>query len=83
MPWLDWQFWAVTAAAVWGLWVLVRQVLPRERSTGPACGSCATGAAACSPRNTGASPGERPKLVVLDASPVTEEEGTGPQPRPF
>ncbi len=43
-PWADWQFWAVTAAAVWGGWTLARQFLPRRDRN--ACGACAAGSAA-------------------------------------
>lgn len=46
MPYTDWQFWAVTAAMLWGAFTLLRQLWPR--SEGPACGNCAAGAAACS-----------------------------------
>jgi hypothetical protein len=45
LPWTDWQFWLVTAIAAWGGWNVFRQLLPRPSST--ACGSCATGTAAC------------------------------------
>lgn len=45
MPWHDWQFWVVSAAAAWGAWVLMRQAWPRQE--GPPCGGCAAGAAAC------------------------------------
>jgi hypothetical protein len=31
MPWGDWQFWVVTAAAVGGLIALWRTVVPRRR----------------------------------------------------
>jgi len=46
LPWTDWQFYVVTAAAVWGAVTLGRQVLPRKDAAGPACGGCAAGAAA-------------------------------------
>lgn len=29
MPWHDWQFWLVSALAVWGAWVVARPLLPR------------------------------------------------------
>ena len=47
MPWDDWQFYVVTAAAAWGAWMLLRQLFPRSDPSSPACGACATGAAAC------------------------------------
>ncbi len=47
MPWLDWQFYIVTAAAVWGALTLLRQLLPKSGPAGPACGACASGACAC------------------------------------
>jgi hypothetical protein len=31
MPWGDWQFYVVTAAALWGLWALARAILPKRR----------------------------------------------------
>lgn len=43
-PWADWQFYCVTLAAAWGLWIVVRQLVPTKK--GQACTSCATGAAA-------------------------------------
>ena len=42
----DWQFWVVSFAALWGVVVLVRQLLPSAEA--PPCGGCASGAAACS-----------------------------------
>ncbi|MCP3902471.1 MAG: hypothetical protein GY715_02450 [Planctomycetes bacterium] len=33
MPLDDWQFYVVTAAALWGLWALVRTIMPRKRKT--------------------------------------------------
>jgi len=73
-PWHDPQFYVVTAAALWGGWVLLRQLLPRP-SDGPACGGCAAGAAACAKRSApgssdaardATSGADRPRLVVLD-----------------
>ena len=58
-PWADWQFWAVTAAAVWGGWALVRQLFPRRGAS--ACGACASGAAAAAKKK----PTDEPPLVVL------------------
>ncbi len=65
MPWDDWQFYVVTAAACWGAWMLLRQLLPAGAPS-PACGACATGAAACARK-----PRTEPKripgaLVVLE-----------------
>ena len=51
-PWTDWQFWLVTAIAVWGASVIVRPFLPRRRDESP-CATCAVGAsthAASKPR---------------------------------
>lgn len=45
-PWTDWQFWAVTLSATWGLWILLRQFLPASDQKGDACAGCASGAAA-------------------------------------
>lgn len=45
-PWLDWQFYAVTAAAMLAAWIVMRQFLPRRGAPGPDCGACAAGAAA-------------------------------------
>ncbi len=47
LPWHDWQFYVVSAAAVWGAWSLLRQLLPSSGPAGPACGACAAGAGAC------------------------------------
>jgi len=49
MPWRDWQFWLVSALAIWGLWVLARPFIPRRKSAGddePACPNCASGSSA-------------------------------------
>lgn len=46
LPWGDWQFYVVTAVALWGARLLIRQLLPMPGSQSP-CGSCAAGAAAC------------------------------------
>ncbi len=54
MPWLDWQFYVVTAAAAWGTWMLLRQLLPRYGDARPACG---TGAAARAKKPPAASGG--------------------------
>lgn len=62
MPWNDLQFWIVTAAAVLSLWVLVKPWLRRDE--GPACGSCASGAAACAKVPSKDSDGKA-SLVVL------------------
>ena len=40
MPWEDWQFWLASAAALAGLWFVLRPFLPAR---GPVdCGNCAT-----------------------------------------
>ncbi len=64
MPWLDWQFYVVTAAALWGAWALLRQLLPSSGSSGPACGACAAGACARKPAAAPVAPG--PPLVMLE-----------------
>ncbi len=66
MPWLDWQFYVVTATAVWGAWALLRQLLPRSGPAGPACGACAAGACACARKpQTVATVAPGSSLVVL------------------
>lgn len=67
MPWFDWQFYVVTAAAVWGAWTLLRQLLPGPASSGPACGACASGASACvkKPNLSAATMSSDSPLVVL------------------
>lgn len=60
MPVHDWQFWATTAAMVWAVATLARQMMPKKGQ--PACGACAAGAAACS--KTKAAP-QAPALVQL------------------
>ncbi len=47
MPWHDWQFYVVTATALWGAWIILRQLVPCP--SGPACGACA-GARAGKPK---------------------------------
>ncbi len=64
MPWLDWQFHVVTAAALWGVWNVLRQLLPKSGPTGPACGACAAGACAKKPPVAVAAPGS--PLVMLE-----------------
>lgn len=76
----DWQFLVVTAAALWGLWILLRPFLPRrgkeqEAAGGAACprcsssGSCASSAA----RSEGSGSG----LVTLGSGGLG---GTGKRP---
>ncbi|NNF42187.1 MAG: hypothetical protein HKO59_14760 [Phycisphaerales bacterium] len=31
MPFGDWQFYVVTAVAVWGVWAMARSLLPRRK----------------------------------------------------
>ncbi len=65
MPWTDPQFWMVTAAAGGALWVLLRPFWT-SAGNGPACGSCASGAAACARRPTqGNGKSKESPLVVL------------------
>jgi hypothetical protein len=67
MPWLDWQFYVVTAAAGWGAWNLMRQFLPKTGPAGPACGACAAGACACAKKpQTAAGPPASPLVVLRD-----------------
>ncbi len=47
MPWLDWQFYVVTAAALWAAWSVLRQLLPKTGPAGPVCGACAASVCAC------------------------------------
>ncbi len=49
MPLHDWQFWVVTLLMLWGLWVLLRAIVPARRKAGdadPSCPNCASGEAA-------------------------------------
>lgn len=62
MPWNDLQFWIVTVAAMFSVWVLIKPWL--RRSKGPACGSCASGSAACAKLPSKDGEG-KPSLVVL------------------
>ncbi len=66
MPWHDWQFYVVTAAALLGAWSLLRQLAPRSGPSGPACGACAIGACARAkkPEAAAATPGS--PLVILE-----------------
>lgn len=56
---LDWQFAAVTLAALWGAWILLRPLLP-SRKTGRKTGACASCSSGC--EKTSAS---EPGLVSL------------------
>lgn len=51
MPWGDWQFWAVTLAAIVALVAVVRPLIPSRRK-GPECPGCGPGQAAARPRRT-------------------------------
>ena len=62
MPWQDPQFWIVSVVAALALRTLVRAFKPSP-SEGPACGSCAAGAAACAKPKTEAE--SSAPLVVL------------------
>jgi hypothetical protein len=42
LPVEDWQFYVVSFAALFGVWVLVRTLLPRRSSSSP-CPGCPTG----------------------------------------
>ena len=73
MPWQDWQFYVVTAAAAWGAWTVARQLLPKTGPTGPVCGGCGTGVAACAcAKKPPAAAGEAsasPLVVLQSRSP--------------
>ena len=44
MEWGDWQFWLVTLAAVWGIWSVIRQLLPAKSKEEPPCAHCSLAA---------------------------------------
>lgn len=53
----DWQFLVVTAAALWGVWILLRPFLPRRRKeeeegAAAACPRC-TASGSCASRASG------------------------------
>lgn len=73
MPWHDWQFWVVTAAAVLSLWTLLRPFLKRGDANAPNCGSCAAGAAACARPSALGNGRAQPKLVVLGGRKASSE----------
>lgn len=50
MPVDDWQFWIVTAAALWGAFAVARPFLPRKAKPTGGCPGCAAGAAAMRPK---------------------------------
>jgi len=57
MPIHNWQFWLVTAAMLWGLWIIARPFLPlkrnRSHANGGACPNCSSGQSASrKPRQT-------------------------------
>jgi len=60
---LDWQFLVVTAAALWGAWVLLRPLFAKRKTneTGGACPRCASGTACATKTERGA----ESKLVTL------------------
>lgn len=67
---LDWQFFVVTAVALWGLWTILRQFLPaglfgeaEQEDTSP-CGHCAAGTA-CISRVHGQGDDDGPRLVSI------------------
>jgi hypothetical protein len=62
---LDWQFLVVTAAALWGLWILVRPFLRRQEK--PGCPNCAASGHCQSQPARGGGGGER--LVTLGSGP--------------
>jgi hypothetical protein len=59
----DWQFLVVTAAALWGAWVLLRPLLAKRKDEagGAACPRCASGNACASKTERDA----ETKLVTL------------------
>ncbi|MCC6907683.1 MAG: hypothetical protein IT430_07070 [Phycisphaerales bacterium] len=50
LPLGDWQFYVVTAAALGGIWLIVRPLLGRPGNSG--CPNCADGAATSTRRRT-------------------------------
>ena len=67
MTGLDWQFLVVTAAALWGLWILLRPFLPRRGKEAAGCPSCAASGHCQSQPARGGGGGER--LVTLGSGP--------------
>ncbi len=67
---LDWQFFVVTAVALWGLWTILRQFLPAglfgdsEPEVTSPCGHCAAGAACIARLHREGEDGE-PRLVSI------------------
>ena len=53
MPGWDWQFAAVTLAALWGGWVLLRPLLARK--AGPKSGACGSCSSSCAKGSVGES----------------------------
>lgn len=71
----DWQFLVVTAAALWGMWILLRPFLPRRRKDeeeAAACPRCtASGSCASKPaRAEGAGSG----LVTLGSGGLSRAD---------
>jgi hypothetical protein len=67
----DWQFFVVTAVALWGLWTILRQFLPagllgggEQEDTDP-CGHCAAGAACISRLHRDGEEEGAPRLVRI------------------
>jgi hypothetical protein len=63
---LDWQFLVVTAAALWGVWILLRPFLPRRGKE--AVGGCPNCAAAGQCQSQSARGGGE-RLVTLGSGP--------------
>ena len=66
MPWTDWQFWAVTAAALVAGFVILRPLLPTRGSGGSCRGCPADGAPAKPKRATLTIEGETPSQASRD-----------------
>jgi hypothetical protein len=45
MPWADWQFYAVTTAALAGGWLVVKPLLVRRGKPAQGCSNCTFGGA--------------------------------------
>ena len=49
LPWADWQFYAVTVAAVGGGWLVVKPLLARRGKSAQGCSNCTFGTKTAAP----------------------------------
>lgn len=68
MPFTDWQFYFVTAAALWGGWQVLRPFASSRKGAGSPCGGCAVGNAACAKASRQAASASSPSMNTSSTS---------------